>query len=113
MTTAKLNELRDDKERFVAFSFAAADLLIELDASANICFISGAAKGITGRDADDLMGSPFVDVLDPLDRRMVSYLLKNMKEGERISLLVPGWKIPMCLQYSVPVLYLAHMDIFI
>jgi len=27
----KLENLRNDKERFVAFSFAAADLLIELD----------------------------------------------------------------------------------
>lgn len=85
MADTKLNELRDDKERFVAFSFAAADLLIELNADGNICFVSGAAKGITGCDINDLMGEPFVDILDPLDKRMISYLLQNMKEGERIS----------------------------
>jgi EAL domain-containing protein (putative c-di-GMP-specific phosphodiesterase class I)/GGDEF domain-containing protein len=83
--TAKLNELRDDKERFVAFSFAAADLLFELDRSGKVCFVSGASKGITGIEASQLMGSQFVDILDPLDQRVISYLLENMKEGQRIS----------------------------
>ncbi|MBO6826305.1 MAG: PAS domain S-box protein, partial [Sneathiella sp.] len=82
---AKLNELRDDKERFVAFSFAAADLLIELDKDGAICFVSGAAKGITGKSTDELMGASFVDILDPLDQRVINYLLGNMKEGQRIS----------------------------
>lgn len=85
MSDAKLNELRDDKERFVAFSFAAADLLIELNSAGEICFISGAAKGITGCDTKDLIGTRFEEVLEPLDRRMVGYLIKNMKEGERIN----------------------------
>jgi len=83
--TAKINDLRDDKERFVAFSFAAADLLIELDRSGVIVFVSGAAKGITGKDIKELMGRKFEEVLDPLDRRVISYLLSNMSEGERIS----------------------------
>ncbi len=85
MSEAKINELRDDKERFVAFSFAAADLLIELNSSGEICFVSGAAKGITGCEAKDLIGSRFEDVLEPLDRRMVGYLISNMREGERIN----------------------------
>jgi len=85
VTDSRMNTLRDDKERFVAFSFAAADLLIELDQTGEICFVSGAAKGITGRDIDELMGMRFEEVLDPLDRRMISHLLANMSEGERIS----------------------------
>ncbi|WP_169569074.1 EAL domain-containing protein [Sneathiella limimaris] len=85
MTDAKLNELKGDKERFVAFSFAAADLLVELDAKGKICFVSGAAKGITGVDSSKLISMDFGDLLDPLDQRMVCYLLKNMKEGERIN----------------------------
>ncbi len=83
--TSKLNELRDDKERFVAFSFAAADLLVELDKKGSICFVSGASKGITGKSVEELMGSAFIDILDPLDQRVVSYLLSNMKEGQRIT----------------------------
>ena len=82
---AKLSELKDDKERFVAFSFAAADLLIELDKNGTICYVSGAAKGITGKVIDDLIGTSFVEILDPLDQRVIKYLLDNMKEGHRIS----------------------------
>ncbi|MFT6558720.1 EAL domain-containing protein [Sneathiella sp.] len=85
VASEKLNSLKDDKERFVAFSFAAADLLIELDDKGKICFASGAAKGITGKTAEELHGTDFTDVLDPLDQRVISYLFKNMKEGERIS----------------------------
>lgn len=83
--TKKIDELRGDKERFVAFSFAAADLLIELDKKGKICFVSGAAKGITGKNIEDLIGKDFADILDPIDRRVISYLLDNMSEGERIS----------------------------
>ncbi len=81
----KIDELRGDKERFVAFSFAAADLLIELDKQGKICFVSGAAKGITGKNIEDLIGKTFTDILDPIDRRVIAYLLDNMSEGERIS----------------------------
>lgn len=81
----KISQLQGDKERFVAFSFAAADLLIELDDKGVICFVSGAAKGVTGRNTDDLIGSPFVEILDSVDQRVISYLLNNMSEGERIS----------------------------
>jgi len=80
----RISELRGDKERFVAFSFAAADLLIELDENGVIFFVAGAAKGITGQDLSKLKGMKFVDILDPLDKRVISYLLDGMKEGERI-----------------------------
>ncbi|MFB9354649.1 sensor domain-containing phosphodiesterase [Sneathiella chinensis] len=69
----------------MAFSFAAADLLLELDDQGKICFASGAAKGILGKDLPDLDGMAFADLLDPQDRRVITYLLENMKEGERIS----------------------------
>lgn len=81
----RIDELRGDKERFVAFSFAAADLLIELDENGDICFVSGAAKGITGKSVEDLIGMTFTSILDPIDRRVIAYLLDNMSEGQRIS----------------------------
>ncbi|MEH6402951.1 MAG: EAL domain-containing protein [Sneathiella sp.] len=80
----RISELRGDKQRFVAFSFAAADLLIELDENGIIFFVAGAAKGITGQELSKLKGMKFVDILDPLDKRVISYLLDEMKEGERI-----------------------------
>lgn len=82
---AKLVNLRTEKERFVAFSFAAADLLVELDAEGKICFISGAAKGIVGLETSDLKQKQFVDLIASRDRRVIEYVLESMKEGDRIT----------------------------
>lgn len=81
----KLENLRTEKERFVAFSFAAADLLVELDAKGTICFISGAAKGIVGLDTSELKQKQFVDLIASRDRRVIGYVLESMKEGDRIT----------------------------
>ncbi len=81
----KIESLRGEKERFVAFSFAAADLLIELDEKGQICFVSGAAKGLTGIDVADLKGMNFTDLIDPQDQRIVQFILKSMKVGDRIT----------------------------
>lgn len=81
----KLENLRTEKERFVAFSFAAADLLIELDAQGNICYISGAAKGLVGLEAADLKQEKFIDLVASRDRRVIGYVLESMNEGDRIT----------------------------
>jgi len=81
----KLENMRSEKERFVAFSFAAADLLIELDQEGCVCFVSGAAKGLTGIETADLKGMKFVDILDACDKSIIQYVLKSMKEGDRIT----------------------------
>ncbi|MEH6524984.1 MAG: GGDEF domain-containing phosphodiesterase [Sneathiella sp.] len=81
----KLENLRTEKERFVAFSFAAADLLIELDAHGKICYISGAAKGLVGLDTSDLKQEKFINLVASKDRRVVEYVLESMKEGDRIT----------------------------
>ncbi|PHQ69087.1 MAG: hypothetical protein COB93_08950 [Sneathiella sp.] len=84
-TDSKIDHLRSEKERFVAFSFAAADLLIELDADGVICFASGAAKGLTGIATAELKGKKFVDILDEQDKNVIQHVLKSMKEGDRIT----------------------------
>ncbi|MZR30344.1 EAL domain-containing protein [Sneathiella litorea] len=84
----KLDTLRAEKERFVAFSFAAADLLIELDGKGVVVFASGAAKGLTGVDMGDLKGLPFVDLVAQQDKGVISNILDGMKEGDRITPVV-------------------------
>ncbi|MBO0334851.1 GGDEF domain-containing protein [Sneathiella sp. CAU 1612] len=84
----KLENLRNDKERFVAFSFAAADLLIELDNNGVVVFASGAAKGLTGVDMANLKGMPFVDVVAKQDKSVFTHILETMKVGDRITPVV-------------------------
>ena len=41
--------VRKERDRFVAFAFAAADVLIELDAGFRVRFVSGATAALTAR----------------------------------------------------------------
>lgn len=84
----KLENLRTEKERFVAFSFAAADLLIELDNNGVVIFASGAAKGLTGVDMADLKGMPFVDLVAQQDKGVLTHILDTMNVGDRITPVV-------------------------
>lgn len=45
-----------DRERFVAFAFAAADLLVELDERGRIAFAAGAFRARLGRAPEELIG---------------------------------------------------------
>ncbi len=40
--------LRSERDRFVAFAFCTADLLLETDAKHNITFCAGAAQSLIG-----------------------------------------------------------------
>lgn len=60
-----------DRDRFVAFAFAAADLLLEIDGDDRIVYATGAAHAITGRSGDQLIGQPLGALFAQSDRPMV------------------------------------------
>lgn len=57
------NKLRAERDRFVAFAFAAADLLIELDGDLNVRFAAGATGRLIGGRQENLLGRPFLDLV--------------------------------------------------
>ena len=69
------NSLRQQRDRFVAFSFAAADLLIETGAGNRITYASGAAQRLLGVDAQTLVGRPVVEIFSIGDHSMVTSLV--------------------------------------
>lgn len=77
--------LKAERDRFVAFAFAAADLLIEADHRDRIVFMSGAVRGLTKADQDRLSGRPVADLIAPPDRAMVSHLLDGIRKGGRLT----------------------------
>jgi EAL domain-containing protein (putative c-di-GMP-specific phosphodiesterase class I)/GGDEF domain-containing protein len=77
-------DLRSERDRFVAFSFAAADLLLEVDAEGTIRFASGAARALTGRDLGSLLGQPYIELFAPQDRRYVNLLISRLSAGHRL-----------------------------
>src|SRR3954471_18656913 len=78
-------QARAERDRFVAFAFAAADLLVEVDAAGKILFAAGALKSLTGQGADRLIGRPFSDMLSVQDRPLAKLLLRSIKSGGRMS----------------------------
>ena len=69
------NSLRQQRDRFVAFSFAAADLLIETGAGNRITYASGAAQRLLGVDAQSLVGRPVVEIFSVGDHSLVTSLV--------------------------------------
>lgn len=86
--------IRAERDRFVAFAFAAADLLLEVDGEGGITFAAGALKSLTQRDAASLKGRPFSELLAAADRSLVKVLLTSIKDGGRLS--------PMMVQLAPP-----------
>lgn len=71
-------DLRRERDEYVAFSFAAADLLLWLDAKASIIAAKGAVQSVCGWDAAGLVGAPILDIIvendHPIVRRAVASL---------------------------------------
>ncbi|WP_439815328.1 EAL domain-containing protein [Zavarzinia sp. CC-PAN008] len=83
MNQSPVEELRRQRDRFVAFSFASADLLLEVGPAGTIRFASGATKDLTGRPAVELRGVPWVEIFAEKDRGLVLALARALKPGAR------------------------------
>lgn len=73
-----------DRDRFVGFAFAAADLLIESDAQGNILFSAGARCRLTKGEVGGLVGTNLMEVVAPGDRKYVHVLFDRIREKARI-----------------------------
>ncbi|MBP2292192.1 sensor domain-containing phosphodiesterase [Azospirillum rugosum] len=73
-----------ERDRFVGFAFAAADLLIETDTKGVIQFCAGARCRLTTGDVAGLVGSSLLDLVAPSDRKYVNVLMKRIQDKARI-----------------------------
>jgi EAL domain-containing protein (putative c-di-GMP-specific phosphodiesterase class I) len=67
-------------ERFVAFMFEAADLLVEADGRGQISFLGGVTKRLEPEGPGVLIGRPFVELFSAEDRAMAAARLERMRE---------------------------------
>ena len=61
-------QLRHERDRFLAFAFCGNDMLLELDAEGRIHFAAGATELMAGDNSVKLIGRPFIDLVAPGDR---------------------------------------------
>ena len=79
-----IRHLRRERDRHVAFAFAAADLLVEVATDGVILAAAGAAQAILGVDIPRLTGKPILDFVAAPDRPLVRRLLKQVHAQVRI-----------------------------
>jgi EAL domain-containing protein (putative c-di-GMP-specific phosphodiesterase class I) len=73
-----------ERERFVAFAFAAADLLVELDAGGQVSFAAGAFRARLGRAPETLTGSDPAELLALEDRPAFITALSQLRHRGRL-----------------------------
>ncbi|MCB9991312.1 MAG: EAL domain-containing protein [Rhodospirillales bacterium] len=80
---ADTKDIKAQRDRFLAFSFASSDLFLEVAEDGGIVYALGAAKSITGIDPASLSGGEWLDMFNEKDRPTLVRMRKRAKEAER------------------------------
>lgn len=75
--------VKDQRDRFLAFSFASADLFIEVSEEGRITHAIGAAKGVTGVDEKSLVGKKWLELFSVYEQARMIQLFERAKPGVR------------------------------
>jgi EAL domain-containing protein (putative c-di-GMP-specific phosphodiesterase class I) len=89
MTEAR-SDLQADRDRYVGFAFAAADLLLEIAADGRIVTASGATQSLVGRRQPELKNRDALDLFAVSDRPVVRRLLSSLERYRRSGRLEPS-----------------------
>ncbi len=90
---SKEDSLKKQRERFLSFSFATSDLLLEVNEEGRVQFALGAIKGLTGnKDAKSLIGSDWLDLFNKKDRMVLKLMLKKAQPGLRCGPMLVSFK---------------------
>jgi EAL domain-containing protein (putative c-di-GMP-specific phosphodiesterase class I) len=76
--------MRSERDRFAALAFCWADILLELNGETAVVYAAGATRALIGRDARDLIGESFSEIVVPEDRARVARLLSVARGRGRI-----------------------------
>lgn len=79
----KQKKLKQQRDRFLAYAFASADLFIEVDAEGVILYATGAVKSLTGIDHDSLPGKKWLTIFEPKHHALLMKLRKTAMPGLR------------------------------
>jgi hypothetical protein len=82
-TSERFDVLRAERDRFVAFSFTAADALVEIDTQGAIVYAAGAIHMLGAQNGGGLTGQAFVDAVATGDRRVVRAAIRASRRRGR------------------------------
>jgi EAL domain-containing protein (putative c-di-GMP-specific phosphodiesterase class I) len=76
--------MTDANERFVAFAFAAAELVVEVEPAGRITCAAGAFRTRLGQAPEAFIGRPVRDIVDPVDHSALDAALLLLSERGRL-----------------------------
>jgi EAL domain-containing protein (putative c-di-GMP-specific phosphodiesterase class I)/PAS domain-containing protein len=87
MTDAKdtlIEKLKQQRDRFIAFAFAGADLLLEMDEDDKVAYSIGAGEALYGITDEELLGRPLTDFVFQRDRKTFGDAVLRLKNSGRL-----------------------------
>ena len=88
MAVTTQDELRTDRDRFVAFAFCDADILLELDRAQNIIFAAGATIALIGHPPEALIGTDIFELVVEDQHSKLREIMRMAEDGARIEPIV-------------------------
>ena len=76
--------VKTQRDRYIAFSLASADLLIETGVDGLIVHVTGATRTLLGAEADAVVGRSLSSLFEASDRLVVAQLLDRARRAGRI-----------------------------
>lgn len=83
-TTSAVDKLKAQRDRFIAFAFAGADLLLEVGNDDIITYSAGAGEAVYGLSDDDLAGKRLDDFIHEKDRKRLADALQRLRNTGRL-----------------------------
>ena len=79
-----VDKLKAQRDRFIAFAFAGADVLLETDTNGVIGFSTGAGEALYGLSDADMLGRPLGEFIFPRDRKRFEDCILRLKNSSRL-----------------------------
>lgn len=79
----KATNIKKQRDRFLAFSFASADLFLEVSEKGVVEFALGAARTLTGINEKTLIGQSWLSIFSNNDRRTLIQMHSRARDAER------------------------------
>jgi PAS domain S-box-containing protein len=83
--SAALSALRAERNRFVAFTFATSDLVVETDLSGRMCFAAGTAEAFFGCPVSELEGRGLYQLIAAGDDVALRSAAERLAPGRRLA----------------------------
>ena len=84
MPEQRSDHFQEQRDRFLGFAFAAADVLVEITSKGAIAFASGATRQLLGFDAAELINMNFSKLVQKKDKGFFNILMLGMEPGVRL-----------------------------